>query len=336
MLKPLLPAALLLATPLWAEAPRTVTDIGPVQGLVASVMGDLGTPELLVPQGASPHSHALTPSQARALQQAELVFWIGPDLTPGIGRKIEAIAGEATVLELSEQPGVMHLAARDNAIFDTRAEADTGHEHDEHDHDEDAHDDHGHDDHDDHADDDHDDHAHDHDHDGDDPHLWLSPDNAAAWLPVIADALAEADPENAETYRANAAAAGTALEEAVSDARDMLAPVQEDRFVVFHDAYQYYEQAFGLQVIGAIKLSDASDPSPARLDALRDVISDSGATCVFAEPQFDPRLIAAVTESTEIGVADLDPLGMALEPGAGFYPALIKDLASRISACAEG
>lgn len=326
MLKPLLPAALLLATPLWAEAPRTVTDIGPVQGLVASVMGDLGTPELLVPQGASPHHHALTPSQARALQQAELVFWIGPDLTPGIGRKIEAIAGEATVLELSEQPGTMHLSARDHAIFDERA--DTGHEHDHDDDDHDAahEDDHDHDAAEDHAG---------HDHGDDDPHLWLSPDNAAAWLPVIADALAAADPENAATYRANADAAHMALEEAVAEARTLLAPVQEDRFVVFHDAYQYFEQAFGLRVIGAIKLSDASDPSPARLDALRDAIADSGATCIFAEPQFDPRLIAAVTEGTEIGVADLDPLGMDLAPGAGLYPALIEDLASRIATCAE-
>ncbi|MCR8549831.1 zinc ABC transporter substrate-binding protein [Salipiger sp. P9] len=328
MLKPLLPAALLLATPLWAEAPRTVTDIGPVQGLVAAVMGDLGTPDVLVPKGASPHSHALTPSEARALQDAELVFWIGPDLTPGIGRKIEAIAGDAATVVLSEQPGTLHLASRDHVLFDERVPADE----DDHDHDEadaaDAHDDH------DHAEDaGHEDHD-DHDHAGGDPHLWLSPENAANWLPAIAGALAKADPVNAAAYRANAAAAQAALDDAVARAAARLAPVQEDRFVVFHDAYQYYERAFGLHVIGAIKLSDATDPSPARLDALRDAVAESGATCVFAEPQFDPRLIAAITEGAETKVAELDPLGLALAPGAGFYPALIEDLAERIATCA--
>ena len=351
MLKPLLPA-LFLASPLCAEVPDVVTDIAPVQGLVASVMGDLGAPSLLVPQGASPHDHALTPSEARSLQDADLVVWIGTELSPGIGRKIEAIAGGATALALFDAEVTAQLATRDSALFQ--------HDHDHAGHDEHGHDEHGHDDHD-HADHDHEEHGHDdhdhaerdheghdeahhdaeahghdhgHHHGPEDAHAWLSPANARAWLGVIADALAEADPENAGIYRANAEAAQAEIDAAVTTAREKLDAIQDVRFVVFHDAYQYFEQAFGLNVLGAIQVSDATAPSPARLAELRDAIAETGATCVFAEPQFDSRLIDAVTEGTEVKVAELDPLGMGLEPGAGFYPALIGDLASRISDCA--
>lgn len=320
MLRYLLPAAL-VATPLAAEPPRTVTDIAPVQGLVASVMGDLGSPEALVPSSASPHDHALSPSEARALQQAELLFWIGPDLSPGLGRKIDAIAGDTRVVALGELPQTRHLAARNDVIFAGPAEDAADHEHDhEHDHDH-AEDDHDHED------------GHDHHHGTDDPHLWLSPENARAWLGTIADELAEADPEHADTYRANAGTAQTAIDEAVARATESLAPAREARFVVFHDAYQYFERTFDLDVVGAVTLSDASAPSPASLSALRDAIRDSGARCVFAEPQFDPRLIDAVTEGSEIAVAELDPLGSDIAPGADFYPSLIDDLATRIADC---
>ncbi len=347
MLKPLLPA-LFLASPLCAEVPKVVTDIAPVQGLVASVMGDLGTPELLVPQGASPHDHALSPSEARNLQDADLVVWIGAELSPGIGRKIDAIAGSAAALALFDAEVTAHLATRDEALFEhDHDDADDGHAHEEHahehhdhdhdhDHDDHDHDDHGHEGHSDahHDDDDHAADAHGHAHGPEDPHVWLSPANARAWLGVIADALAEADRENAGVYRANAEAAQAEIDAAVTTARAQLDAAQDRRFVVFHDAYQYFEDTFGLNVLGAIQLSDATAPSPARLSELRDAIAETGATCVFAEPQFDSRLIDAVTEGTEVKVAELDPLGMALEPGAGFYPALIGDLATRISDCA--
>ncbi|APX21619.1 MAG: zinc transporter [Rhodobacteraceae bacterium] len=314
MLRYLLPAAL-VASPLAAEPPRAVTDIAPVQGLVASVMGELGSPEALVPSSASPHDHALSPSEARALQQAEVLFWIGPDLSPGLGRKIEAIAGDTRVVALGELPQTRHLAARDDVLF-SGADEDT--------------EDHGHA----HAEDDHADEEG-HHHGSDDPHVWLSPDNARAWLETIAETLAEADPENADTYRANARTAQAAIDDAVARATESLAPAREARFVVFHDAYQYFERAFDLDVVGALSLSDASAPSPASLSAVRDAIRDSGARCVFAEPQFDPRLIDAVTEGSEIAVAELDPLGSDIAPGAGFYPSLVDDLATRIADCAS-
>ena len=162
----------LLAAPALAEPPRVATDIPPVTSLVAQVMGDLGTPEQIVPVGASPHHVALRPSEAAALEAASLVIWIGPELSPGLGDSISALAADTPTLELFEAPGTHHLPARDSALF-------ADHGHDDHGHG------HGHDDHD------------DEEHSGDDPHLWLDPENAIAWLDAIASALSEADPENA-------------------------------------------------------------------------------------------------------------------------------------------
>ncbi|NDW00714.1 zinc ABC transporter substrate-binding protein [Salipiger sp. PrR002] len=326
MYRSLLPA-LLLASPAFAEVPKVVTDIAPVQGLVASVMGDLGEPGLLIPPGASPHSHALKPSEARALQNADLVFWIGGELSPDLGRKIDSIAADGAAVSLFDALGTLHLQARNDVLFaEPGAEA---HEHGDDDHDE----------HDDHADhDDHDEHeheaGHEHHHEGDDPHVWLSVDNATTWLPLIAQTLSEADPEHADTYAANAEAAAARIAEARAKAQDLLAGATDKNFVVFHDAFQYFEDSFGLKVLGAISLSDATAPSPARLDALRDALQGADAACVFAEPQFDPRLIAAVTEGADTPVAELDPLGQTLDLGAEFYPALIETLARNVADCA--
>ncbi|EPX82022.1 Zinc ABC transporter, periplasmic-binding protein ZnuA [Salipiger mucosus DSM 16094] len=277
-----------------------------------------------MPPATSPHGYALKPSEARALQNAEVVFWVGEALTPDLGRKIGSIAGDSRVVTLGEAPGTGHLPSREAAVFGAQ-EAPHGH------HDHEDHDDHGHAE---------EEHAHEEDahaghaHGPDDPHLWLSPDNAAAWLDHIATVLAETDPENAETYAANAEAARATLESTVAQARETLAPHHEDRYIVFHDAYQYLEASFELQVVGAIQVSAATPPSPGRLAELREAAAEAGVTCIFAEPQFDPRLVATVSQGTELPVAELDPLGATLTTGAGFYPELISELAGRIADCA--
>ncbi|MDU8912982.1 zinc ABC transporter substrate-binding protein [Aestuariicoccus sp. MJ-SS9] len=313
-----LTAALLTTTAAWAEAPRVATDILPVHGLASMVMGDLGAPSLILPPGASPHDYALRPSEARALSEADIVFRIGAALAPGLDRPLDALAGGAQVVTLTEVSGTVLLDYRQEATFAPDDHDDHGHKHD---------DDHGHG-HDDHDDD------HGHDHGGEhDPHAWLAPDNAALWLDHMAAVLAEADPKNADRYRANAAAARAEIDAAVADAKAALATA-EGPYVVFHDAYHYFEEAFDLPVLGAISASDAQGPSPSRLATLRDALETSDVTCLFSEPQFDPRLIAAVSEGTELPVAVLDPLGTDLPPGAGHYPALLRDMAQRIAGCA--
>ena len=331
--------------------PKVATDIGPVHGLVSMVMKGVGTPDQILPPGASPHGYAMRPSEAAALSDADVIFWIGEGLTPWFGRAIGNLAPDAVSVEMAEAKGVALLSFREGATFEAHAHDDD----DDHAHGEKhAHDDHGHKDHDhdDHAkDEDHDDHAHgekhahddhghkDHDHDdhahgeGSDPHVWLDPLNAIAFLETIEETLSKADPDNASAYHANAKAAKSEIRAAMADVEGRIAGIKGRGFVVFHDAYHYFEHRFGIEAAGAISIGDASSPSPARVREIQDLLKDTNAACVFAEPQFEPKLIAVVTEGTKVRSGTLDPLGTDLQPGAGFYPALITSLAGSLADC---
>lgn len=331
-----------LASAAAAETPRVAADITPVHSLVARVMEGVGTPDLIVRPGASPHGYALRPSEAAALQDSEIVFWIGAELTPSLGRSLAALAENATHVELLDLEETRTLSFRTGATFEAHDHGhDDAHDHDGHDH---AHDDHGHDDHahDDHGHEDHaehDDHAHDdghdahHAHDGIDPHAWLDPANAKAWVGVIAAELSQADPANAGTYAANAEAARQEIDAVVEEIETTLAPFRDLEFIVFHDAYQYFERRFSLSAAGAISLSDATDPSPARIEALRTQVEEHGIDCAFAEPQFDAGILDAVFSGTDVGIAVIDPMGTEIPPGADFYPALLRDLAQSFASC---
>jgi len=297
-----------------ADAPNVAVDIAPAHSLVARVMQGIGTPDLIIQPGASPHEYSLRPSEAQSLQDADLVFWIGPDLTPWLTDTIDTLAKDASVTTLLEADGTIELEFRESALFEAHDHADhEGHDHKDHD-------DHGdehaeHDDHKDHDDHGHDEHAHDdhageksghegHDHGAHDPHAWLSPQNAMTWLNVIAGQLSAADPDNAG-----------------------------GQFIVFHDAYQYFENDFDFPAAGAISLGDASDPSPARSAEIQKRIAEQGITCVLAEPQFNPGLIATVMSGTEAKTGILDPLGSELEPGAALYPNLIRNMSTAFAGC---
>lgn len=357
-----------------AEVPNVAVDIAPVHSLVARVMDGVGTPDLIIPPGASPHEYNLRPSEASALQEADLVFWIGDDLTPWLDGAIETLADGATVTSLLESDGTVLLDFRENALFEAHAHGDEDHDdhakdddhghddhadHDDHDHDDDhakdddhGHDDHAdhdddhadHDDHDDHDDDhaDHDDHDHedhaDHDHDAHahgehDPHAWLSPENAGTWLNLIAAQLSSADPDNAGAYFANATAARAEIEALSTELAGSLDPVRGGSFIVFHDAYQYFEVAFDFPASGAISLSDASDPSPARIAEIQGRIREEGIDCVLTEPQFNAGLVDTVLEGTDANTAMIDPLGATLDPGSDLYPQLIRDMAGALAGC---
>jgi zinc transport system substrate-binding protein len=303
-------------------------------------MDGVGTPDLIVRPGASPHGYSLRPSEAAALEAAEIVVWMGADLAPSMAGAVETLAGDAAVLTLLEADATMRLANREDALFEAHA-----HDHDDHDHDHDhdhaedhdhAHgEDPGHDDHDhdhDHAEDHDHDHAG-HDHGAYDPHAWLAPGNASAWLNLIAAELSAADPDNAGAYFANAAAGREELAALTDEVNAMLEPLRGLSFIVFHDAYQYFEADFDIPASGAISLSDASDPSPARIAEIRDRVRDEGVDCVLSEPQFNPDLVATVLEGTQAATVVMDPLGFELEPGPALYPQLIRNLASALADC---
>ncbi|MGR1581341.1 zinc ABC transporter substrate-binding protein [Thalassobius sp. S69A] len=351
-----LSAGALSATGAQADVPQVVADIAPVHSLVAKVMQGVGEPTLLVEPGASPHGYALRPSKAAALSQADAVFWIGEKLEPWLEGPLDTLGDGAVAIELLDVSGTTVLEFREGATF-------AAHNHDTPHGAQDDHDDHGHDDHDDHADDhahgheDHagDDHGHDdhadehahedhghedqghddhagHAHDGADPHAWLDPANASVWMAAIAHELSELDPQNAATYAANAAAGQAEMAALIDELRATLEPVHDLHFVVFHDAYHYFENRFGMTAAGAISLGDASDPGAKRIAEVRDAVVEMQVTCVFAEPQFNPGLVQTVAE-TGTHVATLDPLGTGLTPGAGLYTQLMRDLAQSMLGC---
>jgi zinc transport system substrate-binding protein len=302
-------AALLLAVLLLLPAralagPEVVASIAPVHSLVARVMQGAGHPHLLLPPGASPHDHALRPSDAIALARAELVIRIDTALEPWLERPLATLASAAREIRLAETPDLTRLARRKSETFEA------------------------------------------HDHSGEpsesaehgaelDPHLWLDPENARLWLGTIADALIRVDPANAALYRGNAAGAQAVIDALIEQIEQRLAPVRGRPFVVFHDAYQYFERRFRIEAAGAVALNDARPPGPAGVARIRDRIRAAGAVCLFREPQFRSALVATVIEGTGARIGVIDPIGAGLEPGPALYPALLSGLAEGLRGCLE-
>ena len=349
---------------------KVVASIKPIHSLVSAVMQDVGEPVLLVEGAGSPHTYSLKPSQARQLQEADAVFWMGHDLEAFLENSIENIAVKAVSIPLMESHGLIKLPFREGGAFDAhdhdhddhddhdddrkhhdhdddRKHDDHDDDHKHHDHDDDRkHDDHDddhkhheHDDdrkHDDHDDDhkhhDHDDHD-DHGHGETDPHVWLDPQNAKALVHEIEERLAEIDPANAAIYEANATAMMKKLDSLNAEIEAELRPVRGRGFIVFHDAYQYFEKRFGLTSVGSLTISPEVMPGADRVRKLRKKVRELDASCVFSEPQFEPKLVRAVTENTGAGTGVLDPLGAALDDGPQLYFTLIRTMASSVKAC---
>lgn len=290
-----------------ADTPNVITDIAPVHSLTARVMSGVGQPDLLLAPNVSPHEYALRPSDALNLEAADVVIWIGPELTPWLEQPVASLAAGAHKLTLSTVQGVETRQYRelsgDSAVHHEEHEAA---EHDDH---------------------------HDHAVGSLDPHMWLDPDNAILWLHTIAELLAEADPENAKTYQANAQQGAAEL----SATRDQIATALQgkitNRFLVYHDAYQYFEHRFGLQAWGAVAKGDAHAPGAGRISELRHAIADGRVDCLFTEPQYSASVVDVLAEGNDFRVATLDPLGATLDLGETLYPRMLAQLGNSIAAC---
>lgn len=314
--------------PAWS-ADGVVASIKPVHSLVAAVMEGVGEPELLVKGAGSPHTYALRPSEARALEQAKLIFWVGNGMEAFLARPLETLGSEAKIVTLSDAHDLVKLDFREGGPFEAHSHDDDDHNHD-----------HGHDDHDDHShshEEKHDDHAHDHaeghGHRGTDMHLWLDPMNAKAFVHEIEEALSEIDPDNAATYAANAEALAEKLDVLISETSEALAPVRGQGFVVFHDAYQYFENRFDITASGSITISPEVMPGAQRIAEIRERVASLGAACIFAEPQFEPRLVSVVAEGSGARSGVLDPLGADLADGPELYFELIRNLSTSLVTC---
>ncbi|MGY5799860.1 zinc ABC transporter substrate-binding protein ZnuA [Rhizobium hainanense] len=292
-----------------ADAPRVVVSIKPIHSLVAAIMQGVGTPDLIVDGAASPHTYAFKPSNARSLQEAQLVFWVGPGMEAFLQKPLASLGANATVVELDDAPGITKLKFREGGAFEPH---DDGDEHEGND---------------DHA------HGHDHDHGEFDTHLWLDPHNAKAMVAEITTSLVAADPANALTYEANQKALNDKLDALDTEIAATVAPVKDKPFIVFHDAYQYFERRYGVRVSGSITVSPETIPGAQRVAEIHSKVADLGATCVFAEPQFEPKLVNVVLEGTSAKSGVLDPEAATLPQGPDLYFDLMRGIASSLKTC---
>lgn len=286
-----------------------VATVKPVHALVAAIMQDVGTPELIVDGAASPHTYSFKPSNATALSRADLVFRIGPGFETFLEKPLESLSGKALIVTLADAPGVTTLPLREGGLFEPHEDGDDQAEKDSHGHD----------------------HAGPH---GEiDMHLWLDPANAKAMANEIARRLATADPDHAQLFERNRAELARQIDEMDARMKEKLAPFRHKPFIVFHDAYQYLERAYGLTVAGSITVSPEAMPGARRIQEIHAKILSAGAVCVFAEPQFEPRLVETVLEGTPAHAGTLDPEGGSLKPGAGLYLTLMDNLATSLVDC---
>lgn len=287
-----------------AATPRIVVTLPPLHALVTGVAGPAAEPHLLLRGAASPHAFSLAPSDARALARADLVVAADPELEKFLERPLGSLAADAEVIWMSAVEDVRRLPARAGGQWEAHAED---------------------------TDDDHD-----HGHGRTDPHAWLDPRNAIAFTRHLAERLAALDPASAAAYRDNARAQVERLQALDRELDRRVAPVRGVPYLVFHDAYHYFEDRYGLQPIGAVAVDPARPPGARRLAELHDRIEQTGARCLFAEPQFEPKIVRVIHEATGVRSATLDPLGAELDPGPDLYERLMRDLAGKLVDCLGG
>ncbi len=299
-------ATLLLSASALA-APKVIASIVPVHSIVAAVMGDAGTPELLLSGRNSEHTASLSPQQLSDIGQADVVFMIGSGLEHKLGQVSgsDAVGGK-TFTALSEAAGVKTLPVRQGGAFEA-------HEHEEHEGEE-----HG---------------GHDEAILKFDPHIWLDPENVKAMTNAVAAGLSKIDPDNTKTYEANAAAYVASLDQLTDEIAAETKPIQNRPFVVFHDAYQYFEKRFGLTAVGSISDVSAAAPSAKRLNEIRSKLEETKAVCVFREPQFDAKYVTVVLEGSQARQGVLDPIGSDITPGPKAYSELLTRLAKGARDC---
>ena len=289
-----------------------VASIKPIYSLVAAVMGDIGTPELLLKAPSSAHHFTLKPSQARILQAADIVFWVGPTMEQPLTKALATLAPHAQTTPLINASGLMLLEFNNDAPAHQKPGLEQRDDHDRHEK-------HG-------------------DHDGHmiNPHIWLDPQNARVMLRLISSRLGKADPENAEIYAANAVRMATRLAGLQAEIARQLAPYSAARFLVLHDAHSYFERRFGLRNHGAITSEPDVMPTASRIKALRSELGTHQIDCIFAEPLLGQKAVDLIAEGSKVRIGRLDPVASNLPAGVELYPDLLQSYATAMQACFSG
>ena len=292
-----------------SETKGVITTIQPINALVNAVIGNTGGSTSLIPSDVSPHEFKLKPSDVKNLQDGNIIFYISNHLESSITKVFKNLPKNIKIVNLMEETGINHLAIRDNEAWER------------HDH---------HDDHDKHAkkDDDHDDHEKE-----DDVHIWLDPDNGIKIIQKVNKELSLLFPENSQIYNKNATNIINKITELKSELKEELLSIKDKPFIVFHDAYQYFEKVFGLNAVGSIALEDDVATSPKQISYIRNKIIKSNVSCVFQEPQFDSKLVKTVVEGTDAKIGTLDPLGVDIANKKDFYLQLLRNMSKSLKEC---
>ena len=305
---------------------KVVTTIKPLHSLISRIMETRGEPQLIIEGTNNPHTFVFKPSHAKMIEEADIVFWIGEDLEAFMEKPLNSLAKDTKKIAFMDSESIEKLKFREENIFD---------DHDDHD-DHDGHKDDDHDDHDDHDghDDEHDDHAghHDgHNHGEFDVHIWLDPENAKEMVKIIRDELIKIDPEGQRQYSVNAAGATLELDNLINNVEKELS--KDISYIVFHDAYQYFETRFGVKSAGALTLNPDVLPGAKQIADIQDLISDKGIKCIFSEPQYNPKIIETLGNDMNISTGVMDPLGAFIDAGPTMYVELINGIANSIKDC---
>ena len=331
-----------------SETKGVITTIQPINALVNAVIGNTGGSTSLIPSEVSPHEFKLKPSDVKKLQDGNIIFYISNHLESSITKVFKNLPKNIKIVNLMEETGINHLAIRDNEAWERHDHHDDHDKHAKKDDDHDDHDKHAkkdddHDDHDKHAkkDDDHDDHdkhaKKDDDHDDhekeDDVHIWLDPDNAIKIIQKVNKELSLLFPENSQIYNKNATNITNKITELKSELKEELLSIKDKPYIVFHDAYQYFEKVFGLNAVGSIALEDDVATSPKQISYIRNKIIKSNVSCVFQEPQFDSKLVKTVVEGTDAKIGTLDPLGVDIANKKDFYLQLLRNMSKSLKEC---
>ena len=303
---------LILTSSVRAEL-MVVTTIKPLHSLISNVMNGVGEPSLIIEGSTSPHSFTLKPSHAKLLEEADIIFWIGEGIETFMEKPLESIVKDAKVISFMQMDNINKLTFREKNIFESHDEDHEDHE----DHDED-HEDH---------DEDHEDHNH-----GEfDAHIWLDPNNAIEMVHEIAHELSNLDPLNKDKYIDNADKTILEINNLIKNINQSIN--KDASFVVFHDAYQYFEKIFGVTSAGALTLNTDALPGAKQISDIQDVIKEKGVKCIFSEPQFNPKIIKTIAKDTDIKIGVFDPLGANINSDKSLYFSLINNLSENLKDC---
>lgn len=300
-----------------AESPRVVTTIAPLHSLVQNVLGDEGAASLLINGSNSPHGFQLKPSVLQAINKADVVFYMGNSLESFMPKVIKSGEIQGRLVSILSHDELHLLKTREGGIW-------AAHDHGSHEEHADHKDEHKHE------------HKHEHEHDGEyDPHAWLVPENAIAMVAVIEEVLSEVYPERASIFAKNAANTVKKLQALDLEIQAQVAPIKSRPFIVLHDAYQYFGSHYDLASVGSVQVQAGQPVSVKRVQALREIVAERGAVCLFREPQFTDRVLSIIQEGSPVRIGTLDPLGSEIMPGADLYFQLMRRLADNLTECLQ-